>query len=154
MPAGFDSVYLVVIEAVIVSDLVPERVFDLSIKTRLVVRYGHDGIFKQRDLVRQHEVVACPALRQRDAFVEPQEKLITPQAKFVRLLRCRLVSIGDHNVVQVLDISLRHLAHGAGDELVKGLVGDIVHGIKYRASITQLSTLPIYDSTISVYNTT
>lgn len=109
------------------SDLVPERVFDLSVKTGFIVRDGDDRQLEQRDFVGKDKIVARSALCQRDAFVEAQQQLVAAQAQFAHLIGRWLVGIRNSHIVEAFNISRRHFVHRARDQIVKLLVGNLLH---------------------------
>ena len=61
------------IKSVIMRNLMPQGVFDLSLEAGDVMAERKYGVLKDRYPVRQHQIVACPALRKRHALIQTEQ---------------------------------------------------------------------------------
>ena len=126
--------YLVMIETIIVSDLMPKSVLDLAIEALFVV--GHRGIGSLNNVILSGGTRLYPA---RAAAMEyPRTAQATagrPATEFARLFRSRHIGIGNRDIIEMLHIAPRHLIHSARYVALKQIICD-VHTAHYTRPIT------------------
>lgn len=108
---------------------VPDGVFDLVFETSFVVAEHGDRAFEDGDFVRSNFRIAIITLRQRQAFVQAEERFVAAEFELLPLLWRRVVCPRDgHIFEQPLDIFLRQLVKRLTDQIFKLLNGDFYHG--------------------------
>lgn len=117
---------LVVIEAVIVCDFVPQGVANRVVQALGVVRLHKQRIFKQCNSVR---VEARPslALAQWHALIQPKQRLVWLQVAFAPLLFVGKISHKYGYVLHTVAVRLRQAIKRLVDQFLKFVVSKFKH---------------------------